>query len=229
VKPSERIDRIRQLIRIANNSGVNMDTTGALGHCASILQELVADVEELKRDQQYTGHRTAPIDDQSDPVHPLSQAGEPRREYWKHYDADGYSTGCMVELREGERIALKGEVVLTTKQAERVRKLYRVLSRIDDPAMLRWVLDADCKQTDHTTPPFEPGDYVLGFRRPGDIVLTAEQAERVRDLIAVVPRLRNVEVSDDEPVVEEILDAYSKLKVDDVAAFVGIEVDRERE
>jgi rubredoxin len=78
-------------------------------------------------------------------------------------------------------------------------------------------------------PPKHPGGYDLRITGFGDVVLTAEQAERVRDLIAVVPRLRNVEVSDDEPVVEEILDAYSKLKVDDVAAFVGIEVDRERE
>jgi len=129
VKPSERFKTARYLTRWEL--------------CLDILDQLAADVEALKRDRQYTGHRTAPIDDPSDPVHPDSQAQSDRLEAWALTTLDGDRQGIwferasaepipgeemqhrLVELLEGEQIAPKGSVVLTAEQAERVRKLYR--------------------------------------------------------------------------------------------------------
>jgi hypothetical protein len=171
VKPSERIERIMRLAQLANNASVSSHVTAALEHCVALFQELAADVEALKRrNDAVTEECTAPLpngiraepDDSSDPAtedssgvsardaadivrppwHPLSQARERRRECWlAEYEEDGVlcwgscrfrhdlEKTCppgtelhrMVELSEGERVALKGEVVLMAEQAERVR------------------------------------------------------------------------------------------------------------
>jgi hypothetical protein len=81
-------------------------------------------------DRQHIGQQTKP----SDQGHQLSQARERRREYWKHYDADGYSTGCMVELEAGEQIVPRGDmlvpmgsIVLTAEQASRIGRGLRAM------------------------------------------------------------------------------------------------------
>jgi len=116
VKPSARFKTARYLTRWEL--------------CLDILDQLVSDVDALKRDRQYTGPRTAPIDDPSDPVHPDSQAQSDRLEAWALTTLDGDTQGVwferesaepipgeevqhrLVELREGEQIAPAGSVVL---------------------------------------------------------------------------------------------------------------------
>jgi len=127
VKPSARFKTARYLTRWEL--------------CLDILDQLAADVEALKSERQYTGPRTAPIDDPSDPVHP-GPTEQPRLEAWALTTLDGDTDGVwfertaaepitgeevqhrLVELRKGEQIAPAGSVVLTAEQAERVWKLY---------------------------------------------------------------------------------------------------------
>ena len=49
MKPSNRVERIRQLIRLADASSANMYVTAALQHFVVLFRGILADVEALKR------------------------------------------------------------------------------------------------------------------------------------------------------------------------------------
>jgi len=92
-----------------------------------VIERLAREVEVLKRDRQYTGPQTAPIDDPSDPVHPraedsfavcardaadivrppghpLSQAQPDRLEAWALTTLDGDRQGVWFERGSAEPI-----------------------------------------------------------------------------------------------------------------------------